>query len=96
MESLRSPHSWALCESEMSNLHVKEMLEALLRLESIDGWKLTEWNKQAEVIYELDKLSPQSIPEIVWHYLSDADIRVKEPGYGTEQIKGVQRFISER
>jgi hypothetical protein len=32
----------------------------------------------------------------VWHYLSDADIRVKEPGYGTEQIEGVQRFISER
>jgi hypothetical protein len=73
---------------------VKELLRALLFIESIDDWSLIEWNEQADVVYRLGKESTQNFPEIVWHYLSDADIRKKEPEYGTDQIEGVKRFIS--
>ena len=74
---------------------IKEILSKLLEIESKIGWSLEKWNDKAEEIYKLEMNNKTELPEVVWHYLSDADIRKKEPSYGIPQIKGVKNFICE-
>jgi hypothetical protein len=35
------------------------------------------------------------VPEHVWHYLSDADIRLKDEGYAKVQREGIVEIIAE-
>ena len=32
-------------------------------------------------------LKEVSVPEAVWHFLADVDIRYKDPGYAKEQLR---------
>jgi len=79
--------------SEMEE--IKKTLKELLELEVSSESELQAWNERADVIYEIDKGSKIQLPEVVWHYLSDADIRFKDPEYGEYQISGVKSFIGE-
>lgn len=79
----------------MSDLiRVKELLAELVDIEGSAGWDLAKWNNHAEKIFIFMKSTNVELPEIVWHYLSDADIRFKEEEYGTEQLESVREFLN--
>lgn len=35
-----------------------------------------------------------SVPELVWHYLSDADIRVRDRDFAAAQCAGLERLLN--
>ena len=76
--------------------NIKSILKELLDFEVKNKEDLKAWNKLAEQVYIEDKESPRDLPEVVWHYLDDAGIRLKEPEYGLHQIEGVKEYIQSK
>jgi hypothetical protein len=37
--------------------------------------------------------SAAAVPHGVWHYLSDADVRIRDPGYAKVQLETVRRAL---
>ena len=73
---------------------IKEILSELLEYEVTDRSDLAGWYALAEELYKEHKNTKSELPELVWHYLSDADVRLKEPQYGAEQIQAVKEYIA--
>lgn len=59
---------------------------------------LEEWYEQASEIHKRIAVTKESdigkIPEFIWHYLSDADIRMKDSRYLEIQDKGIKEIIA--
>lgn len=57
---------------------------------------LEEWYTQAQAFTEsLESLAPDlELPHFVWHYLSDADMRSKQPLYRDKQDATLSEIIS--
>jgi hypothetical protein len=54
--------------------------------------ELTEWYDRAQVIMD-DGDMMTNAPHFLWHYFSDADIRMKEPDYAEIQNERVNNLI---
>lgn len=80
----------------MSNkTKLKNLLENLVSRPIKTKGDLSAWYKSA---YEIETFAEEfgiELPEVIWHYLSDADIRLKDPDYGTHQTESVHIFIQE-
>ena len=72
---------------------LKTTLSELLALHIESKHDLKQWYEQAQIVECYAEEAAIELPHLVWHYLSDADIRFKEPEYGQEQIEAVQLFI---
>lgn len=71
-------------------------LEALLESESRGNVDLNELYKVAREIGRKVRSEPSLsdlVPETVWHYLSDVDIRMREPEYRAMQRDDLIRAI---
>ncbi len=65
----------------------------------------TPQTKEELILLEADSLilserigkSPglDNVPELVWHFLTDADVRFKEPLYRAAQLEALERWIRE-
>ena len=58
--------------------------------------ELAEWRREADRLEE--SLTPEqvdSVPDFVWHYLADADIRLRNSGYRADQERRLQRVFRE-
>jgi hypothetical protein len=72
-------------------------LEALLRDEPADRTQLSSWYERAHSISEKIRSDAglcKDVPEIVWHYLSDADIRLRDERYAKAQRVEVAAVIA--
>lgn len=68
----------------LSNLHVQSKGE------------LEEWYSQAQELWEKIKSNSDIsnvMPHVVWHYLSDADIRLKDKRYADLQCEEIEAVI---
>lgn len=57
---------------------------------------LDAWTTDANLLMRQIRTSPgisNALDEIVWHFLSDADIRVKDPVYGETQRAEFERWL---
>ena len=72
-------------------------MRGLLARDPTDKKSLKVWQKEAcALIQRLDDV-PESndMEEFVWHYLSDADIRVADEGYAQIQREGFESWLRE-
>ncbi len=57
--------------------------------------ELKAWHETAqEFRKKLTSINQDILPHFVWHYLDDADIRLKDPAYKADQNKRMQAIIS--
>jgi hypothetical protein len=71
-------------------------LRALAALPVTNRKQLAAWRLEAERLTE--SFTPDeedAVPEFVWHYLGDADIRLRNPGYRADQESKLERAIRE-
>ena len=55
---------------------------------------LPAWYAEAQSIIE--SLSPEApAPEVFWHWLSDADIRLRDPEYAKMQNEQMERLVAD-
>ncbi|WP_426735864.1 hypothetical protein [Myxococcus faecalis] len=69
----------------------------LLARDPTDKESLKEWQKEAmALLLRLDTI-PESndMEEIAWHFLDDADIRVKDEGYARVQREGFESWLKD-
>ncbi|CAN5572264.1 hypothetical protein BH10ACI2_BH10ACI2_17840 [soil metagenome] len=59
---------------------LEEALTALIKFVPKTRLELDEWYNQANCILERPDLL-QGCPHFIWHYLADADIRMKDDSY---------------
>lgn len=71
-------------------------------LESLAGRRVTNRKELAAWKLHADRLeqsfTPEqadALPSFVWHYLADADIRLRNAGYRAEQERRLKRVLSE-
>lgn len=69
------------------------MLEGLLSWSIERNQDLSIWYAKANEAENFAASNQIELPEIVSHYLSDADIRLKDFDYGKHQIEAVKEFI---
>jgi len=58
--------------------------------------ELAAWRAEADRLEQ--SLTPEqadSVPQFVWHYLADADIRLRNPGYRADQERQLEQAIRE-
>ena len=72
-------------------------LEALAESEPVDRAQLSLWHERAHALGDQIRANVDlcnKTPEIVWHYLSDADIRLKEVLYAQAQRESLAEWIA--
>jgi len=72
-------------------------LEALAESEPGDRVQLSLWYERAQALCNEIRANADlcnKTPEIVWHYLSDADIRLKEALYAQAQRESLADWIA--
>lgn len=78
-------------ELQQLGRHLRRLADLpLTNSAELDAW-YDEANKLRNVIVANVELS-NAIPHFVWHYLSDADIRLKEPEYARRQDEVLFEF----
>lgn len=70
-------------------------LRMLLKSEPASVEQVAEWYRQAESLKRVLQSSAAltSVPHVIWHYLDDADIRLRDRAYAQEQIMAVEESI---
>lgn len=78
-------------------LLVASSLEALLKVPLMSKDHLQLWLAEAQKVQDQIKALGVELPEAVWHFLADADIRSRstESSYRHEQEAAVRGAISE-
>ena len=78
-------------------LFIASSLETLLKMPLVSTDDLQLWLAQAQMFQGQIKDSGVELPEDVWHFLADADIRScsTEAAYRHEQEAAVRSFIAE-
>jgi hypothetical protein len=76
---------------------VADELEGLPGLPLATAENVDRWYAEAERLHDALDQQNQSypVPHELWHYLSDADIRAKEPGYRQRQDSFVTAYIAQ-
>jgi hypothetical protein len=72
-------------------------LRRLVEMEVVDRDTLSVWYKEARRVQEKIKTADASlshVPHLVWHYLTDADIRLKDPEYARMQNESLSRILA--
>lgn len=81
--------------ARVDELH--QLLSRLSTKETLTKEDLHEWYTDARYIQgrltESGGIGP-FVPELVWHYLADADIRSKDPVYRAHQDELVHAFLT--
>jgi len=72
-------------------------LQAIATREPKTKEELAQVEAESYVLGERIKMTPalHNVPHDLWHFLSDADIRFKDPRYRKTQLEGMQRWIKE-
>jgi hypothetical protein len=72
-------------------------LQAIARREPTTKEELAQIEAESYVLGERIKLTPalHNVPHDLWHFLSDADIRFKDPRYRKAQLEGMERWLKE-
>jgi len=96
-------HLVALSEEEVvkpENERIRELrglLSGLLDKDVSTGDRLRDWYVDArhvqDALISVDGLGP-FVPELVWHYLVDADIRAKDSAYREQQEALLRSFVA--
>ena len=71
---------------------IRSEIHNLIEMEPSSGSQLADWYKSttaARSLMELDNGELQ-VPHALWHYLADADIRLKDREYSEAQLAEVQ------
>jgi hypothetical protein len=58
--------------------------------------ELAAWRAEADRLEQ--SLTPEQadgVPQFVWHYLADADIRLRNPGYRADQERQLEQALRE-
>jgi len=85
----------------LSAIDVKNLvlacLRRLLESEPASVEQVSSWYQRAEFIKNVLRSSSYEIgvPHVIWHYLDDADIRIRDPRYAEAQVLAVRRSIDE-
>ncbi len=82
--------------SEWNN--VLRALRELLTNDPTTRQHLGSWTADANSLIRQIRSSPEisnALDEVVWHFLSDADIRVKDPVYGETQRAEFERWLQQ-
>jgi len=86
-------------EGKVNNAEIQEAIRSeihnLIKMEPSSGSQLADWYKStcsARSLMELDNGELQ-VPHILWHYLADADIRLKDRRYSDVQLAEVQEQL---
>jgi hypothetical protein len=86
-------------EGEMSTEHIKRRIFAsisdLIMKEPASEKELMDWHEQAKEVKALMRLDNGDIqvPHAFWHYLDDADIRMKDQRYAEAQILQIEELL---
>lgn len=74
---------------------IEKKLSSLLVEKIETKTDLKRWYALANSVEQLLLEQATEVPHLVWHFLCDADIRLKDPSYGEEQIIAVRSFIEQ-
>ncbi len=76
------------------NKSLKEWVEELISLE-MEGASLEAWYDRAQEMVAALQSDPNgtTIPEEIWHFLSDADNRAEDPKYGVEELHKIMTLM---
>ena len=69
-----------------------EALKQLVEFDPVSKEELTRWCDMAQKIID-DWEGPFAWPHFLWHYLSDADIRMKDAVYAEMQNERINELI---
>lgn len=72
-------------------------LRQLRMTEPQDKASLGKWNKEASRVREQIESAPEVIlglPDFIWHYLADADVRLDMPRYAEAQYELLEEFLA--
>lgn len=69
----------------------------LLESEPASEEQVPGWYQRAQFIKNVIRSSSYEIgvPHVIWHYLDDADIRIRDSRYAEAQVLAVRRSIDE-
>ena len=86
-------------EVSVSTLHeIADELAALLDGPGADAAAAAKWYARASALLErmngLDASVVDAIPHEIWHYVGDADLRMKQSEYLPDQLEAVRSFIA--
>jgi len=71
-------------------------LQALAALPVTNRKQLAAWKLEAEKLEQsLTEDEADYVPQFVWHYLADADIRLRNPGYRADQERQLEQSLRE-
>ncbi len=68
-----------------------------MQAEPTERAQLHSWYERAHLVSEHIQTNPELcsvVPELVWHYLSDADIRLKDKRYAKVQREALAEWIA--
>ena len=69
-------------------------LESLAARRVTNRKELAAWRLEADRLEQ--SLTPEqadAVPHFVWHYLGDADIRLRNPGYSADQGRRLEQVL---
>jgi len=76
-------------------VELDELRSRLATILAVEERELTDWREVERLASRLQRELPiDATPEVVHHYLDDADIRSRDDAYGTKQRCDVRRYIS--
>jgi len=76
----------------MDHAELRRRLKPILEAEERGDWDSVE-RLSDELNHDVAEQNFMNSPEIVDHYLDDADVREKAPSYGESQRRELRRFI---
>lgn len=76
-----------------SNQELEQIFNRLLDAKVKNQADLKDWYRLAHSFEIQCQQLDIELPELVHHYLSDADIRFKDPSYGLEQVSAAHEFL---
>lgn len=88
-----------LVECAMSATALKEAIrshiEGLMEIEPASRDDLADWHDRTKTVSSLMELDTGDlrVPHVLWHYLADADIRLKDQRYAEAQLAEVKEQL---
>lgn len=75
-------------------MEMDELRSRLAIILAVEEQEPTDWPEVGRLTNELQQELPiDATPEVVHHYLDDADIRARDEAYAVSQRRDVRRFV---
>jgi len=76
-------------------LRLRSYLLGLMEIEPNSKDELSAWYRKSRDVKSFleEGCGEIDIPHFLWHYLEDADIRLKDPRYGIVQVHQLKEFV---